>query len=83
MSAVYIWSDNTVVVLTRFDGDDFYEGERQRHMTHKFIVDCFESEPETRYGYFQREYEAAHWVHVPKEMFPKEFLTTLLLMGVS
>ena len=80
---IYVWHNNRVITRTKFDSDSFYEEERNRHLTHKFIVDSDDSIPETRYGYMQREFESAHWVHVPKEMFPKEFLTHLLLLGIS
>jgi hypothetical protein len=83
MSTVYVWDNEQVVTLAMFDYDSFHEAERNRRFTHKFIVDSSDIDPEHRYGYMQREYESAHWVHVPKEMFPKKFLTHLLLLGVS
>lgn len=83
MSACYVWDNERVVTLAKFDYDCFYEGEKNRRFTHKFIVDSSDDDPEHRYGFMQRDYEGAYWVHVPKEMFPKEFLTHLLLLGVS
>jgi hypothetical protein len=83
MSPVYIWDNEQVVTLNKFAYDGFKEGERNRRFIHKFIVDSLSNEPGSRYGYMKPDYEGAHWEHVPKEMFPKEFLTHLLLLGVS
>jgi hypothetical protein len=83
MSTLYIWDNDRIVTLPRWYEDSFCDGERNRHLTHKFMVDSAQPDHEHRFGYMQREYEGALWTHIPKEMFPKEFLTHLLLLGVS
>jgi hypothetical protein len=80
---MYIWDNEQVVTLAVFDIESFNLAAPNRRFTHKFIVDSSDNESSSRYGYIKRDGEIAHWRHVPKEMFPKEFLTHLLLLGVS
>ena len=44
-----------------------------------FCIDGYESDPELRYGKFLRD----GWEHFPLSDFPKEFLLTLLILGVK
>jgi hypothetical protein len=80
---MYIWDNEQVVTLAKFEYKSFDEAEGNRQFTHKFIVDSSDNHPKKRYGYMQRVDEIAYWKHVPKEMFPKEFLAHLLLLGVT
>jgi hypothetical protein len=83
MNTVYIWDNGQVVTLAMFDVESFNSASPNRRFIHKFIVDSSDDLPSQRYGYMKQDEEIAHWRHVPKEMFPKEFLTHLLLLGVT
>ena len=81
----YVWDNNQVVTLARWDATAFDKGREHAHLVKRFMVDSSDSADEMRYGFmlFDDESDSADWNHIPKEMFPKEFLTHLLLMGVS
>ena len=82
MSAVYVWNNEQVVTLPALDGRDLKDDKKRRHLVNKFMVDAHETSPENRYGYtFNGAYSG--WSHIPKEMFPKEFLIHLLLLDIQ
>jgi hypothetical protein len=83
MSAVYVWHNEQVITLPELDSEDFYDDGKHHHLTHKFMVDTHETSPSTRYGYMSKEDGYSAWEPIPKDMFPKEFLTHLLLLGVT
>jgi hypothetical protein len=83
MSAVYVWHDEQVITLPALDGEDFYDDGKHHQLTHKFMVDTHETNPSNRYGYMSNEDGYFAWESIPKDMFPKEFLTHLLLLGVQ
>lgn len=79
---IYVWHNDEVLTLPNLDVEDFNGDGELRHLTNKFMVDTHEKNPENRYGYMDDE-EYSGWDSIPKDMFPKEFLTHLLLLGVS
>ena len=79
---VYVWHNDKVLTLLELDGEDFNDDGKHHHLANKFMVDTHETNPNNRYGYMSNG-DYSGWESLPKEMFPKEFLTHLLLLGVS
>lgn len=79
---IYVWHNDEVLTLPNLDSEDFNDDGELRHLVNKFMVDTHETRPDNRYGYMDDE-EYSGWDSIPKELFPKEFLTHLLLLGVS
>lgn len=72
MPATYFWVDGEVVTvgkqLTTWDEETIFD---------MLCIDTFCVAESQVYGMYASHGE---WVHIPKEDFPKEFLTTVLLL---
>ncbi len=77
MGTAYFWKDGEVVV---FGGYPYVDNVRKAGLENTYCVDLNDPLPSQRYGLFD---PTQCWLSVPLEQFPKDFLTTLLLMGVS
>ena len=75
MSAVYFWKDSKVVIV---EGAVGLEDARLRGLLRKLCVDTNTDAVAMRYGF----YSSTGWAPHPFEVFPKEFRTHLLLLGV-
>lgn len=80
---VYVWHNEQVLTLPDLECEDFTYDGQHHHLTDKFMVDSRESKPSNRYGYMSNEFGYSEWESIPKAMFPKEFLTYLLLLEIS
>ena len=76
MSACYFWKDGQVIQI---NAPVYIDTAKKANVCTLFCVDSYESEPELRYGKFLR----TGWEPVPLSDFPKEFLLTLLILGVK
>jgi hypothetical protein len=72
----YFWKDGEVVEFFQLS---YMENVREAGLENLFCLDVLEKNPPQRYGYF---HPTKCWIPVPLEEFPKEFLTTLMLLGI-
>lgn len=81
-SIVYVWEPETATIL-EFNPKKLYEIPEEFEFRDKFCVDTrFIDSPSNRYGKWETKSDTK-WIHYPFEIFPIEFKTNLLLLGVS
>lgn len=87
-SIVYVWEPETATIL-EFNREELYEVPEE--FRDKFCVDTnFIDSPSIRYGKWETKSDKdsdniliVRWNHYPFRIFPIEFKTNLLLLGVS
>ena len=76
ISTIYFWKDKQ---LHTYQGDNTGETIRTTKFTNCYAVDSANAAVDMRYG----KYLKTGWKHVPLNEFPKQFRTTLLLLGIT
>lgn len=76
MKQVYFWKDGKVMQLV---APVYLSNAKTAKVFNLFCVDDYEIDPELRYGRFLN----TGWEHIPLNDLPKEFLLTLLILGVK
>ena len=77
---VYAWMNNQVVNLGSYG---FVAEKTKKEYLNCFLFDSGPSTLTWQHGCWEFEDGDPIWHHIDKEEFPKEFLVTLLLMGVT
>ena len=76
ISTIYFWKDEQLHI---YQGDSDTDSIRATQFMDCYAVDSGNAAANMRYG----NYKWDGWRHIPLEEFPKEFLTTLLLLGIT
>ena len=76
MKQAYFWKDGKVIQLV---APVCFSDAKTAKVFNLFCVDDYEIDPELRYGKFL----STGWKPIPLSDFPKEFLQTLLILGVK
>ena len=76
ISTIYFWKNKQ---LHTYEGDNDAESIRDTQFTNCYAVDSANAAADMRYG----KYTKIDWEPTPLDEFPKEFLTTLLLLGIT
>ena len=76
VSTIYFWKDEQ---LHTYQGDSDTDSIRDTQFMDCYAVDSANAAADMRYG----KYLKTGWKPVPLEDFPKEFRTTLLLLGIT
>lgn len=76
MKQAYFWKTGKVIQL---EAPVSINKAKIAKVNNLFCVDDYETDPPLRCGKFLR----TGWKHVPLSDFPKEFLLTLLILGVK
>ena len=76
ISTIYFWKDEQVHT---YQGNNTGESIRGTQFTNCYAVDSVNAVADMRYG----KYLKTGWKHIPLDEFPKQFRTTLLLLGIT
>ena len=76
ISTIYFWKNEQ---LHTYEGDNDPDSIRAAKFTDCYAVDSGYEKETMRYGKYTKD----GWKHVPLEEFPKEFRTSLLLLGIT